>query len=209
MTAERPRTDIAVLVKAPVAGFAKTRLIDAVGAAGAARLHRRLAVRAVAAARQAGLGQVTLWCAPDSSHRFFRALSARFAVPARPQPAGDLGARMLAAFTQQPPGVPLLVIGTDSPPLAPSHLRAAAEALHAGHDATLLPAEDGGYVLIGLRHAIPALFDDVAWGSGRVMDQTRARARALALKMHEGELLWDVDRPGDLPRLRAFEAAQR
>lgn len=205
MTLPPPRVDIAVLAKAPIAGFAKTRLIPALGAAGAARLHRRLTARTVVTAVGAALGQVTIWAAPDTSHRFFRALSCRYGVKARSQPSGDLGRRMLAAFAHEPEGVALLVIGTDCPPLTASHLHAAADALRAGHDATFLAADDGGYVLIGLRRAIPELFRDIAWGSDRVMAQTRGRMRELGLKWHEGEVLWDVDRPEDLHRLAALE----
>jgi rSAM/selenodomain-associated transferase 1 len=205
MSSPPARVDIAVLAKAPIAGFAKTRLISALGPAGAARLHRRLAARTVVTAVSAALGQVTIWAAPDTSHRFFRALSWRYGVKARSQPSGDLGRRMLAAFAHEPEGTLLLVIGTDCPPLTASHLHAAADALRAGHDATFLAAEDGGYVLIGLRRAIPELFRDIAWGTDRVMAQTRGRMRELGLKWHEGEVLWDVDRPEDLHRLAALE----
>ena len=207
MTWQAPRVDIAVMAKAPVAGFAKTRLIAALGAAG---LHGRLSARTVATAVSAALGEVTIWGAPDTSHRFFHALSCRYGVKSVSQSSSDLGRQMLAAFAHTQEGIPLLVIGTDCPPLAASHLRAAAEALRAGHDATFLVAEDGGYVLIGLRRAIPGLFGDIAWGTDRVMAQTRERMRELALKWHEGEVLWDVDRPEDLHRLVAFEtSAQR
>ena len=123
------RVDIAVMAKAPIAGFAKTRLIGALGAAAAARLHRRLAIQAARTAVAAGLGEVTLWCAPDPAHRFFRALAAGLGVGARAQPAGDLGERMLAAFAAQPAGIPLALIGTDCPALAATHLQAAADAL--------------------------------------------------------------------------------
>ncbi len=207
MTSPPPRVDIAVLAKAPIAGFAKTRLIPALGPAGAARLHRRLATRTVATAVSAALGEVTIWGAPDTAHRFFRALSRRYGVKTRSQPSGDLGRRLLAAFTHQQEGTPLLVVGTDCPPLTASHLHAAAEALRAGDDATFLAAEDGGYVLIGLRRAIPGLFGDIAWGTDRVMAQTRGRMRELALRWHEGEMLWDVDRPEDLDRLAALDAS--
>ncbi len=206
MTVSTPRIDIAVLAKAPIAGFAKTRLIAALGAAGAARLHRRLVVSTVATAMSAALGEVTIWCAPDTAHRFFRALLRRYDVKARLQPSGDLGRRMLAAFEHQQEGIPLLVIGTDCPPLTPSHLHAAAHALCTGHDATFLAAEDGGYVLIGLRRAIPELFFEIGWSTDRVMEQTRQRMRQLGLKWHEGELLWDVDRPEDLRRLATHVA---
>ena len=56
---------VAILAKAPLAGFAKTRLIPRLGAEGAAALQRWLLQRTVATALSAGIGPVTLWCAPD------------------------------------------------------------------------------------------------------------------------------------------------
>ena len=112
---------------------------------------------------------------------------------------------MLVASEHGQDGVPLLVIGTDCPLLTASHLHAAADALRAGHDAAILAAEDGGYVLIGLRRPMPGLFRNIAWGTDCVMAQTGERMRELALKWHEREMLWDVDRPKDLHRLAALE----
>ncbi len=196
---------IAVLAKAPVPGLAKTRLIPALGEAGAARLQRQLTRSALACAQQAQLGPVALWCAPDTQHRFFRALRLRSAVNCLEQPEGDLGARMLAAFEQHCQQAPLLLIGTDCPALTPSHLRAAARALIDGEDAVIYPAEDGGYVLIGLRRPEPALFAGVSWSTTEVMAETRARANARGLRLRELETLWDVDVPADLARLHASQ----
>src|SRR5215472_9449712 len=87
---------IAVLAKAPLPGFAKTRLIPALGADGAALLQARLVEHSVATACAARIGPVTLWAAPDESHPLFQAIGARGVALAR-QNRGDLGARMLAA----------------------------------------------------------------------------------------------------------------
>jgi uncharacterized protein len=193
--------NIAVFAKAPVAGHAKTRLIPALGPEGAARLQRQLTRRTVSTAQRAGLGSVTLWCAPHPHHRFFRALRLHAGVECLGQPAGDLGVRMLHAFRSQCARGPLLLIGTDCPALQPDDLRTAAQALRDGDDAVLLPAEDGGYVLIGLRQPLPVLFERIAWGTGTVMEDTRARLRAANATWREPGTLWDVDRPADLGRL--------
>lgn len=199
--AEEP-VDIAIFAKAPIAGLCKTRLIEVLGAAGAARLHRRMALRTVHVAKRARLGEVTLWCAPDPTHRFFRAAHRCLGVALHAQADGDLGARMAAAFADAGSRRPLLVIGTDCPSLDEGHLQRSADALRQGHAATLLPAEDGGYVLVGLRHDTPAIFERIDWSSERVMAQTRERLHGLGLAWHEGETLWDVDRPADVERLR-------
>lgn len=199
---------VAVLAKAPIPGLAKTRLMPALGAAGAARLQRQLTRQALATALAAGLGPVTLWCAPDARHVFFRALHRSTGVTCRVQAGGDLGERMHAAFRRHCPAGPLLLIGTDCPPLTPRHLRDAAQALRDGADAVFQPAEDGGYVLVGLPQPQPALFHEMRWSTDTVMSETRARARAGHLAVRELETLWDLDLPADLQRLSASQAAR-
>ena len=193
---------VAVLAKAPIAGFAKTRLIPVLGADGAARLQASLIERALATACAAGLGPVTLCATPDERHPALQAMSARFDVALARQCDGDLGARMLAALAA--PRGPALVIGTDCPALTPEHLRTAADVLRRGTDVVVLPAEDGGYVLIGTRVAQPALFSDMRWSTPQVMAQTRQRLETLGLTWQEPVTLWDLDVPADLERLRSI-----
>jgi uncharacterized protein len=186
---------IGVMAKAPVPGFAKTRLIPAIGAHAAAMLQERLTERTVEMAVAADTGPVTLWCAPNAVHGSFRALAARFPITLAQQPDGDLGARMSAAL-----GAGGLVIGSDCAAFAPEHLRAAARALEEA-DMVLIPAEDGGYVLIGMREPRPQLFTDMSWGTPTVLAETRQRIAALQLKTIELPALWDVDTEEDLARL--------
>jgi rSAM/selenodomain-associated transferase 1 len=119
----------------------------------------------------------------------------------RQQPDGNLGDRMLGAIAAQ--NGPVLVLGTDCPALTAEDLRAAAAALD-GADVVLIPAEDGGYVLIGMRTAYPELFSGITWGTPQVLDQTRARIAVLGLKAAELPALWDVDTEADLARLETL-----
>ncbi len=194
------RVAVAILARAPIAGQAKTRLIPALGAEGAANLQRWLLRRTVAMALVADVGPVTLWCAGDPRHADFALCRAFGSVSLRLQPPGDLGRRMSEALRQSPTPAGTLVIGTDCPVLGATHLQDAARRL-ADHDAVVLPAEDGGYVLIGTRSPPPALFDDIPWGTDRVMAQTRHRLAKLGCRWSEPATLWDVDRPDDLERL--------
>lgn len=189
------------MAKAPLAGYAKTRLIPALGAAGAARLHRQLTLRTLATARAAALGPVTLWCAPDLRQRFFRALQKRCGIELRTQPEADLGQRMAHIFTAAG-GKPLLLIGSDCPALEPEHLRQAALALQSA-DAVFITTEDGGYYLVGLRRPAPKLFAGIAWSTPQVMAQTRDRLAALGLRWQQVAQLWDIDDPADLARWQA------
>lgn len=202
--------DIAVMAKAPQAGYAKTRLIPALGAGGAARLHRQLTLRTlgtVATACAAGLGPVTLWCAPDTRHRFFRALQQQCGLDLRTQPEVGLGQRMAHVFAKHGPK-PLLLIGTDCPALGTTHLHQAALALCSGIDAVFITTEDGGYFLVGLRQPCPEIFAGIDWSTTRVMAQTRRRLSEQGLRWQEVATLWDVDRAEDVSRWRALQKAE-
>jgi hypothetical protein len=193
---------VAVLAKAPIAGFAKTRLIPVLGARGAAVLQERLVERAVETACAAAIGPVTLWTTPDESHPVFQSIGAHLGITLARQADGDLGARMLAAITAA--NTCVLLIGSDCPALTLDHLRAAADVLRDRAPAVVIPAEDGGYALIGLRTPEPALFSDMPWSTPLVMNETRRRLRTLGLTWHEPVTLWDVDLPQDLERMRGI-----
>jgi rSAM/selenodomain-associated transferase 1 len=197
--ADRETIAVAILAKAPLPGFAKSRLAPALGADRAAALQARFIERAVATARAANVGPVTLWAAPDHEHPAFQTLAALFGVALACQPEGDLGRRMLAAL--EAARGPALVIGTDCPALGAGHLRAAADALAGGVDAVVVPVEDGGYALIGMREPEPRLFADMPWSTPGVMAETRRRLTRLDLCWREPARLWDVDLPEDLRRL--------
>jgi len=195
-----PRIGVAILAKAPIAGLAKTRLIPHLGADGAAALQRWLLQRTVVTAVVANLGPVTLWCAPDIHHPEFAVCRALGAIELRRQPDGDLGERMHAAIAESSATGGTLVIGTDCPVLTPELLRQAATSL-LQHDATVVPAEDGGYVLIGMRKVSRHAFHDVDWSTERVMAQTQERLSELNWRWREFPPLWDVDRKEDFERL--------
>lgn len=203
-----PQSRILVMARAPVPGHAKTRLIPALGEAGAADLHRRLVERLLGSLQQANIAPVQLWCTPDSRAPFFQDCARRYAVDLHQQTGEDLGARMaraLASALAEDGVESALVIGCDIPALDGDLLAQACEVLHAGNDAVLLPMEDGGYGLLGLRQMAPELFAGVTWGGSKVLAQTREKLRGLRWQWQELEPLWDVDRPDDLARLAAYE----
>jgi rSAM/selenodomain-associated transferase 1 len=191
-----PRTSIAILAKAPIPGLTKTRLIPSIGAHAAAKLQEAMTERTVLMALAAQIGPVTLWCAPDPTYASFRELAVQHKIALKRQPDGDLGMRMLAAFATGP----TLVAGSDCPALKPEHFEAAAKALR-DVDVVLIPAEDGGYVLIGARAAHAELFSGITWGTASVLAETRTQISTLGLTSVELPSLWDVDTDDDLLRL--------
>ena len=102
----------------------------------------------------------------------------------------------------------LLIVGTDCPVLTVDHLQQAADVLQT-QDAVLIPAEDGGYVLIGLRRALPEVFDGVEWSTPQVLAQTQARLRAAGASWQELPTLWDVDEPADWARWQEMQALRQ
>ena len=55
------------------------------------------------------------------------------------------------------------------------------------------PAEDGGYVLIGLDQLYVSIFNKIPWGTDQVLKQTRNRLRTERIQRHDLVTLWDVD----------------
>jgi len=195
------RSRIAVFAKAPIPGAVKTRLIPALGADGAATLHRTLVERALKCAVAADIGPVELWCAPDERDPFFHACRDRFGVRLACQREGDLGTRMRAAFDAMlAEGGRALLIGSDIPAMTLAYVRGADKALADGSEVVIGPAEDGGYVLIGLSKVVPELFEGIDWGGPGVLQATRLRIERLGWRHLELPVLWDVDRPEDLSR---------
>lgn len=197
-----PDARILIFTKAPEPGYAKTRLIPALGAEGAAQLQRRLVTHTVSKACAPDLCPVELWCAPDSRHPVFQALAANHPLVLHTQIEGDLGVRMEHATAEVLSRSRMVVlIGTDCPSLDAAYLRQAFAGLAGGDDVVLGPAEDGGYVLLGLKACEPGLFQGIPWGSSDVLECTRRRLKALGKGWRELAVLWDLDRPADLKRL--------
>ncbi len=194
---------IIIMAKAPVAGLAKTRLIPALGAAGAAALAERMLVHTVRVAAQAAPDTLEVCTAPDATHPAFGRLARDHRLLLTTQGDGDLGQRMHRALTRV---LALheraVMIGTDAPALDAACLRQALLAL-AGHDAAFVPAMDGGYALIGLQQPQACLFDGMAWSTADVMARTRERLRAAGLRWAELPPVSDVDEPADLAHLPA------
>ena len=193
--------EIAIMAKAPIAGFAKTRLIPLLGEEGAADLQNWLLQRTVTTALAARTGPISLWCAPDCDHPAFAKWGDQDGVNRYRQPDGDLGVRMLAAAERGQGALGVVIVGTDCPTLGADDILNACQAIREGNDAAVIPAEDGGYVLIAVRQAYAELFTDIDWSTSRVMAQTRQRALDAGVRLVEFLPKWDVDLAADFSRL--------
>ncbi len=196
---------VLVFAKAPRAGHAKTRLIPLLGEAGAARLQARLCEHTLEQLVQ-GPWSLELWCAPDCQERFFQHCAQRYGLNLYRQRGEDLGARMSRALDQALARYrQVVIVGTDCPALGPTYVTQAFKALDESCQAVIGPAEDGGYVLLGLSRPEPRLFTDIAWGTAKVYQETRERLAQMDWSWRALEPLWDVDRPADYARLLAAQ----
>ncbi|HEX8639678.1 MAG TPA: TIGR04282 family arsenosugar biosynthesis glycosyltransferase [Allosphingosinicella sp.] len=188
-------TRILIFAKEPVPGQAKTRLIPALGADGAAALASEMLERTVEAALATGL-EVEL-CGDPDPHRWYSGPT----VSLHPQGEGDLGARLARAAERViAGGKSAILIGTDCPDLDACRLGEAAAALER-YDGVIHPTIDGGYALLGLRRSDPSIFGAIDWSTDRVARQTTARLTALGWSLRIGETLRDIDEPADLEAL--------
>lgn len=196
------QTHVVVLAKAPRPGQVKTRLMPVLGAVGAATLARTMLRHTLHQALAAKLGAVTLCMSPDPESSAWHGVDLPSAVQRCAQGGGDLGARMARAVVHalRAHAGGVLLIGTDCPALTTAQLQEAAYALRT-HDAVLLGAHDGGYVLLGLKAPCPALFTDMPWSTDAVARLTLQRLAALGARTWQGPLLHDIDAPQDLQHL--------
>jgi rSAM/selenodomain-associated transferase 1 len=187
-----------VIAKAPLPGRAKTRLIPALGEAGAAAvaeasLSDTLHAVAEARAKRRVLvldGEPGAWL----PHAGFEVI---------PQRGGGLAARLAGAF-EDSGAAPAVLVGMDTPQITAGLLTASIEALCAdGVDAVLGPASDGGYWAIGLRHADAEVFSGVPMSEDATGARQRDRLDELGLTHTELEQLRDIDTIDDLRAVSA------
>ncbi|MGI9039130.1 MAG: TIGR04282 family arsenosugar biosynthesis glycosyltransferase [Gemmatimonadota bacterium] len=189
--------EVLFFAKAPRRGRVKTRLAEGIGDERALALYQamgRLVVERVAAEHP-----LTVWFDPPEAEAEMRAWLGDQAY--RPQPCGDLGARMSLAFdahfADTGAGRRLVAIGADAPDVDADVVGAAFRALRRT-DVVIGPALDGGYYLIGLKRSTPGAFRDIGWGGSDVLEQTLERCATLDLTVALLEPLRDIDTLDDL-----------
>jgi rSAM/selenodomain-associated transferase 1 len=201
-----PDARILIFAKAPVPGQVKTRLAPRLNEQEAAAFHRKCVRYAVERRCVAELAPVVLYAAPSVDFPLFTELAGQWPLQLADQQGDDLGERMYRAVREQLAlASAVLLTGTDAPALQNDELQQALAYLYDGADVVMQPAEDGGYVLLGLCSEQPLLFSDMPWGSDQVARLTRERCEHLGLCLVELPTSWDVDRPEDLDRLAGLE----
>ncbi|MFC9436070.1 DUF2064 domain-containing protein [Nocardia sp. NPDC057030] len=201
-----------VIAKAPIAGFAKTRLTPP--------LTPREAARVAAAALLDTLDSVLR---SDVSHRVvaftgdlgaaecgdeLSAALTQFEVV--PQRGDGFGARLANAHADAASfGAPVLQIGMDTPQIGPDVLTAAAIELAEGDTALLGPADDGGWWALGLPSAQPArVLADVPMSTDRTGELTRKAVQDCGYRVDLLPQFSDVDTFDDALRVAAVSCGR-
>lgn len=201
-----PNTVIIIFAREPVVGQVKTRLIPALGKQGATELYRQFLDYAIdqhtvsyGRFNSLNLAPVQLCITPESRDGYFYETYGYGRFTCSRQVGNDLGSRMYNALDSALKSYSkAILIGTDCPFLSPDDLQQAVIALD-DHDVVFSPASDGGYVLIGVKKRVTtALFNNIDWGTERVMAQTRGFMKANKLSWLELTEKNDIDIQDDL-----------
>ena len=198
---------LVVFAKAPIPGQVKTRLCPPLTSDEAATVHGSFVLdtleRTRAAVSKFRLAvDRYLACAPSSALVFFKVMEERQAVRLLDQEGEELGARMNRVFeTLFARGYGrVVIVGTDVPSLPLESYQQAVQQLDR-YDVVLGPALDGGYYVVGLKKAAPALFQDIPWSTDRVLTLTKEKAAGLGLDVGLLREWRDVDTIDDLKAL--------
>jgi uncharacterized protein len=198
---------MAVMAKASLAGRTKTRLVPPLTEAEAAQFNtaflQDIADNMICAGAHAAI-QPGMAFAPAGSETFFRDnLPPDIELVETVAPYfGDClhhaAKTLLARYST------VCLLNSDSPTLPMAYLVTAVTALAADGDRMVIgPSTDGGYYLIGLKHAHKRLFADIDWSTERVFGQTMERAREIKLPVVTLPTWYDVD---DADTLRGLAA---
>ncbi len=199
-----------LFAKKPTPGAVKTRLQSHLSAAEAARLYEALLLDCATVLHATKAAVKVVAFAPVDAEEVLRDLLAPIgAFEYVPQPEGDLGQRMETlmqwAFAQKAERV--VLVGSDSPSLPASYIDAGL-ALLREKEVVLGPSTDGGYYLVGRRNGASRIFQDVAWSTEMVLEQTLARLGAQTLGLLPP--WYDVDTPAEAGFLKVhLEALAR
>lgn len=193
-----PSAAIGIMCKAPQPGRAKTRLAAMVGPESAAALSACF-LRDVAAAIEAvpeSLGRqgYGVYAPRGSEAELRQVLPPSFGLLL--QADSEFGnvlhgaMRDLLALAHDC----VVLVNSDSPTLPPALLVDAITVLRRSGDRMVLgPAMDGGYYLIGLKHAHRHLFTGIPWGTNAVAELTLQRAAEIRLETVLLPEWYDID----------------
>jgi hypothetical protein len=207
-----PHYRLLVFAKSPILGTAKTRLQPLLPKEFSLALHCQLLKTVLKQWSESVICPIECWIAGDESvfkAQIINDATANLKTLSIYQQQGqDLGERLAHAIeatfndAQKQKNIEgVFVVGSDCPFINAEYLLDACVKLEK-YDAVIGPADDGGYVLLGLKVPNTKLFKDIEWGKSCVYEQTLTRLREFNLNYFELPSLPDIDHPEDLVKLK-------
>ncbi|MEP7343153.1 MAG: TIGR04282 family arsenosugar biosynthesis glycosyltransferase [Acidobacteriota bacterium] len=198
---------LVLMSKAPIEGEVKTRLIGSLTAEDAKQLYVAF-LSDTFALMEAVMDErdelsLVLCYTPEGAEEAFEEVEREGCLMIA-QRGGDLGERLANCFADvfKLGFDSVIAIGGDSPTLPEDMLHEAFDSLESDNDVVVVPAEDDGYCLIGMRKPHEQLFQKILWSTRGVMAATEAQAKKAGLSLIAGPAWYDVDTPEELERLK-------
>ena len=188
---------LGLMVKVPIAGAVKTRLIPPLTPEEAATLSMcflRDMTTNISSLSGDGTEGVALYTPSGAEEILHNLLPKSFRLVA--QHGETLGDRLINAATEllDEDLCSVCLINSDSPTLPVKFLNDAVSLLVKEGDRVVLgPSQDGGYYLIGLKRPHRNLFERIAWSTADVLAHTIERAANIHLPVELLPTWYDVD----------------
>lgn len=209
-TANRAEIPLYLFAKAPRPGQVKTRLQPNLTPDQCAELAVMMLKQSMAKVASSWPGRRVLTVTPDADHPVFLELVDEYGFETRRQSDGNLGHRLWDVLEEGLKGHgAAMVMGCDVPHISVELLSRACQDLQQGQN-VIGPARDGGFYFLGLGYGLgygvgygvgegtPALFDQVRWGTGDVLNKVLDNALDCQLDLVQYPLLRDIDLWDDL-----------
>jgi uncharacterized protein len=190
---------IAIFAKPPLPGKTKRRLAEEIGDKKAAEISAAMLTHIICEIRK--LNDVTklLFHPPDSSEKDFTAVETD-GFKLISQKGNDLGERMSEAYRMmfsELKASSAIIVGSDCITHTTDSLIEAFDKLEQ-YDVVIQPAQDGGYVLVGESFYRAEIFNNIEWGTEKVMKQTEKILQINNISYMKLPESFDIDRASDL-----------
>ncbi|MBI5234599.1 MAG: TIGR04282 family arsenosugar biosynthesis glycosyltransferase [Deltaproteobacteria bacterium] len=202
---------IAVMAKAPTAGRVKTRLCPFLTEDEAAGFYRALLLDTFDLLKKIPDADVIVAYTPMHAKKEFLGTAPFGAMPLA-QAGKTLGERLFNVFAClfEKGYKKAAVIGSDSPDLPSEYIVEAFSALKDGEKKVVLgPAHDGGYYLIAMGRPVPLVFEDIPWGTEKVLNKTMERLKEADVPLSLISPWHDIDMVSDLGLLLQNKRAKK
>jgi len=201
MKRDRLETVIVVMAKAPRPGATKTRLTPTLTSEQAASLYEALLWDTFDLVRGLGWADLAVAISPPESRQYFAnhtPVGTRL-LSIEGVDIGDCLDQALGFLLDLGYGK-VIALNADGPSLPAAFLLQANQLLD-DHQVVFGEGEDGGYYLAGVKGKHSQLFEEIAWSTAAVLEQSLAKAAAVGLSAATTPRWYDIDTIENLRRL--------